>query len=130
MFEDAFARGQADFQFFEIDGLGQKRVRAGVHAQDDVLALTFAGQQNNVHVLRRLRFAQPAAQVGAVHAWHHPVENGKVGGIGALENRLRFQSIRRADRLIAPLQQCLFHQDSRGGFVVGNQYFHGLLQCF
>src|SRR5437879_2243128 len=73
--QNAFANSQSCAQFVAIERLREVVIGAGVEPADNVLAVIFAGDQQNVLVGGPLLLANPAAQLGAINFRHDPVED-------------------------------------------------------
>src|SRR5437870_10150010 len=71
------------------------------------------------HLLARL-----AAIVYAIHAGHHPIEQGESGGVFRLQNLPSLHAILDRNHFVAgPAQQRSEHP-ARDGIVLGNQNLH------
>ena len=89
--EDAASGAQADAQFVGVEGLGEVIVGAGVHAFDQVLRFGAGGEQQDVDVGFAVGAADAAADFDAIHAGHHPIQDGQAGGIFGLQDVARLR---------------------------------------
>ena len=83
----AHERAHAGAKCVDDDRLRHVVIRACVHAIHQVLGIGTGGEQENINIRFAVVSADAAADFDAVHARHHPVENGQPRCVGRLKDR-------------------------------------------
>ncbi len=99
--EDPLSRCDAGAQFAGRDRLRQKVIGADVESAGHVFLSSLRRQENEVAVLFALDLPKGPAQVGAVHARHHPVAEDDADR-PFLQDRKRLVARAGFDDLVAP----------------------------
>ena len=87
-------------QHHVVDGLSEEFVGAGLKARDTVAAAVQGGDQHHRHVPGLRIVLQPAADLKAVHAGHHHVQQDDVGLFAGGDGQRRRSVVRRQDVVI------------------------------
>ena len=120
-------RGNAQNHFFLVHGLDHVVVRT-----NDKAALLVLGGLARRHHQNRQHTARLPKRIGkfiAVHARHHHIQQNQVN-MGLVQNRQRFLTVPRSNRLIAVTCQNRRHQLSCIGIILNHQNPEHLLIPF
>jgi hypothetical protein len=109
-------------QFNRIVGFGQVIVGAGIQAGGEIVLGRLGREHDHVGPDLEAGGANPRADFGAVHAGHHPIENGHARRFRGEHRFQRAGSIHRGDHLVIRFLQKGGQHLSAHGIVVGDKY--------
>ncbi|SPF46553.1 hypothetical protein SBA4_3550016 [Candidatus Sulfopaludibacter sp. SbA4] len=119
--ENAAAGPQAHAQLVGVEGLGQVVIGPGIHPFHDVLGLGAGGQQEDVDVRFAVGGADTAANFDAIHAGHHPIENGEAGRVRRLQDLPGLHAVTGHHGLVSPLRQHGAQHRLKDGIILGGE---------
>jgi hypothetical protein len=104
----------------QVQALHPVVVRAGVQARNDILAAGF-GRQEEVDRGAGRVWAHATADLRALEAWHHPVQDGKPPTVGASQEGPSLQAIAGDDDRMAPAAEGRFEHTTADHIAVRNE---------
>ena len=119
--EDAAPGAQAHPQLVRMEGLGEVIVRSGIHAFHQILGSRPRGQQQDVEVRFARDGAHAAADLNAIEAGHHPIEDRQPRSIRTFDDLPCLNSIVGHHRLVAPVAQHAADDGLEHGIILGHQ---------
>jgi hypothetical protein len=110
----------AGAQLLGIERFDQIIVRSRIEAGDDVRAAVSRRQQDDVHVRVPLVLSDPPAQLGAVGARHHPVQNRHRDPTVLVDDSPRLLAVACDDDIKTPALERTGEHHRAHRLVVGN----------
>ncbi len=118
---------QPQLELAHVDGLGQVVVGAGLEGLDDVGLALLRRQQQDVAVLALRGRAQAPADLDAVEAGHHPVEQHQPRRVVALKDRPGLLPVGHDGRVVPPTLEVHRQQAPHDAVIVGDEDSPGLI---
>src|SRR6266496_6104945 len=115
--QNAFANSQPCAQFVAVERLGEVVIGAGVEPTDNVLAIIFAGDQQNVLITRALLAANSAAQFRPINFRHDPVQNQQLRRLLLLQNVPGASAVFGDQDFVPPILKPTLQNPAKHGIV-------------
>jgi hypothetical protein len=111
-------------QFLGVDRLDHVVVGAGVQSGHEIRAAAAAGEKEHIHPRQRRVLSDAPADLEAIDAGHHPVDDREVRGQSARERLPRHRAVGSAGHVYSPALQRAAQNRSRDWIIVGHQCSH------